>query len=273
MDMGYLISKKALRLSVVLKSAWAGILMMVFAVDGFAWGQMGHDVTCAVAQKHLSKKAAKRVNEIFDGRSLVYWANWMDNASHTPEFAYTSTWHYKNIDADETFDNAVVNPNGDVITALESQIAALRSGKLNKFQEALALKMVIHFMGDLHCPMHMGHKSDRGGNKWQVQWFRNGRNLHSIWDSGVIESAHKWTYSEWANEIDCVSKAEMAAICGGTLQDWGRETYEYATKIYEGTPAGSKLSYDYVSEWAPVVEQQLERGGLRLAAVLNEIFK
>lgn len=242
-------------------------------VSAGAWGQKGHNITCAIAQKHLSKKAQKRINEIFEGRSIVYWSSWMDNASHTPEYAYTKTWHYKNIDADETYDNAAQNENGDVLTAIEAQIKALKSGELNKEQENIALRMLVHLVGDLHCPMHMGHKSDSGGNRWQVQFFNNGKNLHGIWDSDMIESAHKWTHSEWVEEIDRVDKAQYRKITQGSLSDWGRETYEAASSIYANTPVGSKISYDEVSYWTPLVEQQLLKGGLRLASILNELFR
>ena len=119
----------------------------------------------------------------------------------------------------------------------------------------------------------MGHKSDRGGNRWQVSYFGKGTNLHSIWDSGIIESAHKWTYSEWVEQIDTNSKEIDAQMAQGTPESWGKETYEICKKIYDTTPVGSKLSYDYVSEWTETIETQLLRAGLRLARVLNEIFK
>ena len=260
-------------LSKLLKMACLGAGLLAATVNGYSWGQKGHDVTCAIAQKHLTKKARKQISEILDGKSIVYWANWMDNASHTPEYRYTSTWHYKNIDADETFENAELNERGDVIRAIEEQIAALKSGKLNKEEKALALKLLVHLTGDLHCPMHMGHRSDLGGNRWQIQYFGSGKNLHSIWDSALIESAHKWTYTEWVEQVDTYGKAENKAIVEGSVSDWGRQTYEISKEIYDETPIGSKLSYDYVSRWTPTIEQQLLRGGLRLASILNDIFR
>lgn len=250
-----------------------GAALLTVTTNAFAWGQKGHDVTCAVAQKHLTKKAEKKISAVLDGKSIVYWANWMDNASHTDEYAYTKTWHYKNIDADETYETAKLNKNGDVVVALNRIIADLKGGKLSPEQEELSLRMLVHFMGDLHCPMHMGHKSDAGGNKWQVQYFRAGKNLHGIWDSDIVESAHKWSRSEWVEEIDRSDKAGIKAIQAGTPDDWAKETYTITCEIYDTTPKGSKLSYDYVSKWAPVIEQQLERGGLRLARILNEIYK
>ena len=247
--------------------------LVAATVNGYSWGQKGHDITCSIAEQHLTKKARKQISEIFDGKSIVYWSSWMDNASHTPQYKHTSTWHYKNIDADETYETAQLNPDGDVVRAIEAQIEALKSGKLSKDESAVALRFLVHLVGDLHCPMHMGHKSDRGGNKWQVQFFGRGSNLHKIWDSEVIESARKWTYSEWTEQIDRCSKEQVSKIMEGDPNTWGKQTYQLSTKLYESTPQGAKLSYDYVNEWSEMLEQQLLNGGIRLAAVLNDIFR
>lgn len=159
-----------------------------------------------------------------------------------------------------------------MVRAINDLIAELKSGNQTKEEQALSLKFLVHLMGDLHCPMHMGHKSDLGGNRWQVQYFGRGSNIHSVWDSGLVESAHKWTYTEWVDQIDTYSREENRKMVEGDPISWGEQTYEVCKKVYDATPVGSKLSYDYVSEWAPVAEMQLLRAGLRLAAVLNDVF-
>lgn len=257
----------------ILIATLAAAMFAINSTDALSWGQKGHDITCAIAENHLSKKAQKQISQILDGKSIVYWANWLDNASHTPQYAYTKTWHYKNIDADETYETAAELETGDVLTAINAQVEALKSGKLNKEAQAIALRMLVHLVGDLHCPMHMGHRSDRGGNGWQVQFFGNGSNLHSIWDSGLLERAHGWTYSDWCDQLDRESKENVKAICKGTPYDWGKETYLAATEIYNNTPVGSKIYYNEVAEATPLIEQQLLKGGLRLASLLNEIFR
>lgn len=258
--------------STVLKMLCIAVFTIANTSNVFGWGQKGHDVTCAIARQHLSPKAKKQVYALLDGKSPVYWANWMDNASHTPEYKYTSTWHYKNIDEGDTYESTPLNKSGDVVTAISAQIETLKDKNAPLESRKLAMRMLVHLVGDVHCPMHMGHKSDRGGNQWQVQYFGKGSNLHSVWDSGIVESAHKWSYDEWVNEIDCVSRKEAAEIAGGCVDDWAKETFAITCKIYSSTPKGSKLSYDYVSEWSPTVEQQLLRGGLRLARILNDIY-
>jgi hypothetical protein len=249
------------------------ILLLSFATQEIlAWGQKGHDVTCEIAERHLTRKARKAVARLLEGKSMVYWSNWLDNASHTPEYAYTKTWHYKNIDAGVLFEDAELEPKGDVVTAINKQMQTLKDKASSTQDKRLALKMLIHLVGDVHQPMHMGHKSDLGGNRWMVQFFGREKNLHGIWDSDVLEGGHKWSYEEWATEIDVLSKKQNREICCGTVEDWAKETFAIATEVYSLTPQGSKLSYDYQARWTPVIEQQLLRGGLRLAHLLNSVF-
>lgn len=251
----------------------AAILSPGAQYEAKAWGQKGHDITCAIAQNHLTHKAKKEISRIFDGRTIVYWGNWMDNASHTPEYAYTKTWHYKDVEEGFTYETTPEHPSGDVVTAINAQIKALESGTLNKEAEAVALRMLVHLVGDLHCPMHMANKKDAGGNLWQVQFFGQGRNLHSVCDGGIIDRAHNWSYNEWVEQLDILDRKQIKEISKGGIDDWGKQTFEVAGQIYEATPKGSNLSYDYVTQMSPLAEQQLLRGGLRLAKILNEIFR
>ena len=142
--------------------------MLLIATEGLAWGQKGHDVTCAVAEKHLTKRAKRHIKKVLEGKSIVYWANWLDNASHTPEYEYTLTWHYKNINADQTYDEVPPFETGDIVVAINEQISKLKSGTLSHEEEALALKMLIHFLGDIHQPMRLGRNTDLGGNQVSV---------------------------------------------------------------------------------------------------------
>lgn len=242
------------------------------AFSGFGWGQKGHDATVAIAGRHLTEATRAAVDSLLGGKSLVYYANWLDNASHTPQYEYSKTWHYRNIDADETFENAVLLSTGDIIRALPAQAVVLADKYSSAAQKELALKMVIHLTGDIHQPMHLGHASDRGGNQWKVKYFDRETNLHSYWDSTLPEAAHKWSYTEWADQLDRLPEAEMQAIAAGNASDWARESYDICTEIYDSTPKGSTLSYDYIAKWTPVVEDRFLKGGIRLADLLNSIF-
>lgn len=248
------------------------IIMCLYSISCFGWGQKGHDTVAFIAENHLTDKAKAAVEAALGGNSLVYYSNWLDNASHTREYAYTKTWHYKNIDADVPFERAPLEEKGDIVTALNDQIALLAAGGLNSSDELLALKILIHLMGDLHQPMHLGHLSDLGGNLINVKLFNRDAKLHSVWDNDVVENTHKWSYSEWQFQIDRATEAEQQQITAGTIIDWAKETYLIAAEIYKATPMNYKVSYDYYSTWGPVVELQLLRGGLRLASILNSIY-
>ena len=250
----------------------AAILFAVGVQEIFAWGQKGHDVVAYIAECNLSPRAYKKVVAALEGHSPVYYANWLDGASHTPEYAYTKTWHYKNVDQGYTYETMKAEPNGDVVTAIKEQIEILKSKESSKEHKQLALKMLIHLVGDLHQPMHMGHLSDLGGNKWTVTHFNRTTNLHSLWDTPMIESGHSWSHTEWTEELDRLNRTEVNSVCSGSIDDWAKQTLAIATDIYLSTPQNSRLSYDYHAKWTPIVEQQLLRGGLRLAYILNQVF-
>ena len=248
-------------------------LVLGSSLSAFSWGQKGHDTVAFIAEQHLTPTTLKSVEKLLDGKSIVYYANWMDNASHTPEYAYSKTWHYKNVDPDETFENAPLLKEGDVVRAIREQALILNDTTRSDEERALALKMVVHFVGDIHQPMHIGRRNDRGGNQWNVKYFRSPSNLHSVWDSKLVESAHKWSYTEWQQQIDRASEEQQFEIIkDGTPEKWGKECHEIHTQIYATTPQDTNIEYTYIANWTPVIEQQFLRGGLRLADLLNSIF-
>lgn len=255
------------------KTFLASALLALAVPQAFGWGQKGHDTVAYIAQCHLTPTALTGVERLLDGKSIVYWSNWLDNASNTPQYRHTKTWHYRNIDAGQDYDTAPRNEQGDVVTAVETQYAILQDPQASREDRQTALKILIHCVGDLHQPMHMGHLSDRGGNQWPVKYFNRERNLHGIWDSDLVESAHKWSHTEWQREIDRVpSGGEAAVIASRDPSEWGRETFAVATDIYDTTPQDFNVSYGYIANWTPVIESQLLKGGHRLAYLLNTLF-
>lgn len=252
-------------------------ILLVFAglsvsLSALAWGQKGHDVTACIAERHLTPATRAAVDSILEGRSLVYWANWLDNASHTPEYAYTKTWHYRNVDADKDYSTQPKHPDGDITDGIRLSIRVLSDSVQTPANRALALKMLTHLLGDLHQPMHLGHATDYGGNTVKVKYFGRDANLHGIWDTSLVESAHKWSYTEWADQLDRLTSSQEVVILSGNVDDWARRKVEDAATVYDATPEGSKLSYNDVARWAPMIEDSLLCGGLRLAHVLNSLF-
>ena len=138
------------------------------------------------------------------------------------------------------------------------------------------MKMIVHMVGDMHCPMHAGRLSDLGGNRVNVRWFGKNTSLHSVWDSKIVESAHRWSYSEWAEQLDRTSKEYKKSVMCGTYEEWFVETVKGAASIYqyvEDTGAENpNLSYQFVYDFSDLLEDRLLVGGYRLAYVLNTIF-
>lgn len=255
-----------------MKRPLISILMSMAAVSVFGWGQKGHDVTACIAEKHLTPAAKTAVDSLLEGKSMIYWSNWLDNASHTKPYAYTKTWHYKNVDEGERYEEAQANPAGDAVTAIKAQIEALSGGKASLEDSQLAMKILVHVVGDLHQPLHMGHATDLGGNRVRVKYFGRDNNLHSVWDSSIPESAHKWSYSEWQQQIDRAPEEYQAQIISGTVDDWAKQTVATCDSVYKYFSNVDNISYNEVADWTPVVENQFLFGGLRLAHILNSIF-
>ena len=256
--------------------------LLLSSVSAFAWGPKGHDVVAAIAEQHLTKKARKALDELLDGKSIVYYSSWMDNIQNSPywENGYnkTKTWHYANVDKGLTYQTMKKNENGDVVSGLEFLTKELTENydNLTDSMRVDYVKMVVHMVGDLHCPMHAGRLSDLGGNRMKVRWFGQNTNLHSVWDSKMIDSARKWSYSEWRDHLDRKDKKFEKDAIQGTYEEWFMGTVENAAEIYDYVERQEKaepnLSYQFVYDFSPMLEEQLLLGGLRLAHVLNSIF-
>ena len=266
------------RINVLLLSA----VMLMSSISAFGWGAKGHDVVAAIAEQNLTSKARKELAKILDGKSIVYYSSWMDNLQNSPDwkggYDKTKTWHYANVDKGLTYQTMKKEEKGDVVTALTELTREMTENydNLSDSLKADYVKMIVHMVGDLHCPMHAGRLSDRGGNGCKVKWFGQKTNLHSIWDSKMIDSARKWSYSEWRDHLDRKGKKFYKAAVQGSYEDWFMTTVENAAELYDYVERQGKdepnVSYQYVYDFSPMLEEQLLLGGLRLAHVLNSIF-
>jgi hypothetical protein len=205
----------------VVRSIFVVMVAILLPASAFAWGQKGHDVVAYVAEKHISKRAKSKIERLLGGHSMVYVSNWMDNASHTPDYSYTKTWHYCNADASKGgYAEADKNSQGDIVRAIDEIVARLKSAELSPDEERVDLMMLIHLVGDLHCPMHAGRAEDLGGNRVNVSFFSKSTNLHSVWDSDIVEFVHRWCYAEWQEQIDRVERKVCKQIVQGSVVSW-----------------------------------------------------
>ena len=250
------------------------LVQITFSTTSFGWGSKGHDIVAEIATRHLTPKTRKAVADILEGKSLVYYSSWMDQIRSIPKYKHTAPYHYVNVDDGEEYTPTKIEDGGDVYTAVMESLAILANKEITCDSTLnFHLKALIHFIGDMHCPMHAGRKSDLGGNKFPLKWFGRDTRLHAIWDSSLIESAKSWSYSEWADNIDFGSeKDSFNKYCSTTPLEWINETVEVARGIYDNVEIGGSYSYDYINDNYQLLEEQLKRAGYRLAFLLNSLY-
>jgi hypothetical protein len=244
--------------------------------QGFAWGVTGHRVIGQIASLHLSAKAKKELKKILGNESIAMASNWGDFIKSDSTYDYLYNWHFININETLNYqqfktylesDTAV-----DAYTKLNMIVDTLKNKTLSQQQKIMYLRLLIHIVGDIHQPMHVGKFSDLGGNRVRVQWFNQPSNLHRVWDEQLVEF-QQLSYTEYAAAINFSSKAERLAWQKQPMSDWIFESYQHCQHIYAGiTTDNQKLSYRYNFDYVNTLNNQLLKGGIRLAGVLNELF-
>jgi hypothetical protein len=241
------------------------------AEETFFWGQNGHRATGEIASQHLTKSAKRKIDKLLKGQSLAFVSTFADEIKSDKKYKEFSAWHYVNMDLDQSYETAEKNPKGDLVSGIATCISVLKNKQSSEEDKVFYLKMLVHFIGDLHQPMHIGQKEDRGGNKVQVTWFGKGTNLHSVWDTKMIEDWNM-SYIELANNAKKLSKGQIKAIQKGTVVDWVNEVHEITKEVYASVESGEKLSYRYSYDHFGTVRNQLQKGGIRLAKILNDLY-
>lgn len=238
------------------------------SLSAMAWGATGHRVTGYIADKHLTKKARKAMERILGQQSLAMASTWMDDIKSDSLYDHLSDWHWATVEDGETYEQSKKNPKGDIIEALERIITELKSKKLSPKEEAERLKMLIHLVGDIHQPLHVG-KSDRGGNNVKVTWFGDDSNLHRVWDSDMIDGT-RLSYTELAESLHKPDAVRVKALQRTSVRDWAAESISYRKQVYD--IGNSKLGYQYTYKYFDIVRERLAQAGIRLAGVINEIY-
>jgi hypothetical protein len=252
----------------------------------FAWGKTGHRVVAAIADTQLSGLARARVEQILGpGESLDEAANWPDEMRSAPEPFWQKTatpWHYVTLDG-MIYDHAP--PEGDAIEALSRFRKTLQDPNASLADKQLALRFIVHLVGDLHQPLHVGKCCDKGGNDVRVTWFGKPTNLHAVWDSQLVDD-EQLSFTEMAAKLERhISPEDVVKWWDINPRDWISESAEIRDTIYptardmpkgkkrkKGEPVLPDLSYSYVYRFTPVMERRLSQGGVRLAAYLNALF-
>jgi hypothetical protein len=245
------------------------LVIFTYSASSFGWGATGHRVTGHIASKYLNKKAKKAIERLLKGQSLAIASTWMDEIKSDSNYNYMSDWHWVTIPFGQTYDQTEKNKNGDIIQTLERIISELKSQKLSEAEEVQRIKILIHLLGDIHQPLHVGGKDDRGGNNVKVMWFREDSNLHRVWDSDIIDDT-QLSYTELAESLDIPAEKDLKAWQASGVREWAKESQSYKDQVYN--TGNGKLGYRYSYLHYHIVRHRLLQAGVRLAGVLNEIY-
>jgi hypothetical protein len=246
--------------------ALAAACLSLVSQAALAWGADGHRLVATVAEGMLTPTARSEINRLLalePGATLASISTWADEVRNPA----TAAWHYVNFPREGscTYNAEQLCPGGAcVVSAIERQAAVLGSAEPD-VDRLRALKYVVHFVGDIHQPLHAGYADDRGGNSYQLQAFGRGSNLHSVWDSGLIRN--------WPGGLPALQAAVEAdsAAGGGTAQGWA----EISCRIVATAgfyPPTHQLEADYPDKWNGSVVHQLSLASRRLAETLNRLL-
>ena len=249
---------------------------LITALSLMSWGVIGHRSIGKIAENHLTPKAKTAVYAILGSESMALVSTYADEIRSDSKFNYTGSWHYVNppqgLNYAQFVDFLKTDTAANVYNALLKMEGQLKDPKSSKENKLFALKMIIHFVGDLHQPMHVSRAEDQGGNKIKLKFQRKDTNLHSLWDSGLIEY-NGFSFTEMANDLDQVSDSDIKKWQNDDLTKWLFESYQISAQIYAEIGNEADLDYTYYPKHSEIYKNRIQKAGIRLAGLLNSIYK
>ena len=252
-----------------------GVVLIAIAL--LSWGVTGHRTVGKIAETHLTPAAKAAVQELLGSETLADVSTWADEVRNQPEYQPTGPWHYVNLPMGLSyveFQQRVEGMSGDnVYSALEKLEKQVVDPATPREKKVEALKFIVHFVGDLHQPMHVSRAEDKGGNSVQLNFNGSGTNLHAVWDSKLIDRLGLG-YEQLAAKVDHAGPAQVSQWQRDPMIRWMWESYTITEKLYaeiDGMKSRA-IGDSYYEEHIGTVEQRLEQAGIRLAGVLNQLF-
>ncbi len=247
------------------------ILIVYTLLSSFVlgWGKTGHRITGEIAETYLTKNAKTQIKKLMGHHDLSRMSNWADEIKSDPKWKKANDWHWCTIPDGETYEKGKYS--GKAVEKVNEFVIILKNKKSKKEDKQIALKFIVHLIGDLHQPLHVGNGSDRGGNDIQLSWFNEPTNLHSIWDTKLIDF-QKLSYSEYANYILLdVDRGKIRKWQGDNILTYVHESRDLRNQCYQYS--GENLKWEYFYKQKDLLEKRLLQGGVRLSGELNRIFK
>ncbi len=243
-------------------------LISILPNKSFAWGSKGHQLVAEIAYKYLDENTQNLVKHYLKRTTIAEAGTWMDDMRSNNYYDYMKTWHYIDIPRDSVYKPV---SEGNIVTVLNSILNAMKHKenlKESKIKEYTL--MAFHLVGDLHQPLHTGYTDDKGGNAINVKAPHYSGNLHSFWDTEIIEQKNI-NIDSCTQFYSTFSPAQIKGITNINLLQWMQESRSFLDRVYNFKDGN--ITKEYIDSNTEVVEKQLLIAGLRLASVLTEMFK
>ncbi len=257
-----------------LKTGIICLSFLITSAQALAWGQQGHRVTGQIAENYLTEKTKQQLAVLMGPESLAESATYPDEMRASPDLFWKKTanpYHYVTLQDGERYHDHDAPDVGDAVTALKMYTKVLQNKDASVGEKQLAVRFIVHIIGDLHQPMHVSAKvrDDQGGNKIKLKYFGRDSNLHKIWDSEIIDS-QQLSYSEQAAIL--LRHIDDSEVKTWSKVDVGTWIYESAVLREKSYSTELELSYDYNFQHLPTIKVRLQQAGVRIGAYLNAAF-
>ena len=254
--------------------AAAAAALLFLSLKASAWGGIGHQTTVAVAMRHITDRARRNIEAFYPG-PVVKDASWMDKHRRDAEYAYTGSYHTMAMNHDGIYDPTWrIEKGGDCVTGLRFSdycLSHMDQLHLTDSAKIFQVRILIHIVGDMHCPCHSYIMPER--NQWKCTFRGEHYRYHGFIDHIPDLMFEGMTIDEIAEKVDTWKKGPIRKICKGTFEDWAQEICDRDQEIYRVNPYGTKeLDPDTVEKLRPCIEEALAVGGYRLAFLLNKYF-
>jgi hypothetical protein len=255
------------------------ILVALSSAQAMAWGSEGHRVIAEIAEQYLEPTAARQARDLLaieNATTLSSVSTWADQIR--PQRRATGPWHYVDIPITATAYDVIRDcADGTCIIAKIDQFAKVLANRETEPARRLeALKFIVHFVGDLHQPLHVADNHDRGGNEIIVTFQGRKTNLHAVWDTALLAGVVQGNERAYALQLThSINNADLDAWRSGSIVSWANDTHDVAVRtVYGLLPhLPGVLPASYAEEALPIARQQLEKAGVRLSALLNALLK
>jgi hypothetical protein len=243
-----------------------------------SWGCLGHQTIGGIAERHLTPKAKAAVAYYLDDQNLGDAGIWADEIRIRPQYKNTNAWHHISLPAGLSypeFEKKVTTlPQDNIYKALMQCEQDLCDSSKSRQEKTEALKFIIHLVGDLHQPMHVSRAEDRNGNKIYVSFEGKSMDLHALWDTRLLEHTGL-TADQLANQWDQATPAQIKEWQSDPLIQWLWESYQVSTQLYKEIAQMNSptITKEYYQKLLSILEERIEKAGIRLAGLLNELFK